>query len=47
MPRALYWFRWGAAWTWVTGVLLLLLVFYHGGITFEAGRHLGRAAPSR
>jgi len=29
--RALYWFRWGAAWTWVTGVLLLLLVFYHGG----------------
>ena len=26
MPRALYWFRWGAAWTWVTGVLLLLLV---------------------
>src|SRR6516165_8800472 len=31
MPRALYWYRWGAAWTWVTGVLLLLLVFYHGG----------------
>jgi len=30
MPRALYWFRWGAAWTWVTGVLLVLLIFYHG-----------------
>jgi uncharacterized membrane protein len=30
MPRALYWFRWGAAWTWITGVLLLLLVYYHG-----------------
>ncbi|MFQ5791507.1 MAG: urate hydroxylase PuuD [Acidobacteriota bacterium] len=28
MPRALYWFRWGAAWTWITGVLLLLLVYY-------------------
>jgi len=28
MPRALFWFRWGAAWTWVTGVLLLGLVFY-------------------
>jgi uncharacterized membrane protein len=28
MPRALYWFRWGAAFTWVTGVLLVLLVFY-------------------
>ena len=28
MPRALYWFRWGAAWTWITGVLLLLIVYY-------------------
>jgi len=28
MPRALYWFRWGAAWTWVTGVLLAGLVYY-------------------
>jgi uncharacterized membrane protein len=44
MPRALYWFRWGAAWTWVTGVLLLLLVFYHGGITFEAGHGWGLGA---
>ena len=31
MPRTLYWFRWGAAWTWITGVFLLILVFYHGG----------------
>jgi len=35
MPRALYWFRWGAAWTWITGVLLLLLVFYHGKLVFD------------
>ena len=35
MPRALFWFRWGAAWTWLTGLLLLALVFYHGGIMFE------------
>lgn len=35
MPRALFWFRWGAAWTWVTGVLLLMLVFYHGGLLFD------------
>ena len=27
MPRALYFFRWGALYTWITGVLLLLLVF--------------------
>ena len=31
MPRALYWFRWGAAWTWFTGVILLFLVFYLTG----------------
>jgi uncharacterized membrane protein len=37
MPRALYWFRWGAVWTWVTGVLLLLMVFYHSGIALNAG----------
>ena len=37
MPRALYWFRWGAAWTWVTGVLLLTIIYYHGGLLFEGG----------
>jgi len=38
MPRALYWFRWGAAWTWITGVLLVLLVFYHNSqYLFDAG----------
>jgi uncharacterized membrane protein len=38
-PRALYWFRWGAAFTWVTGVLLLLMVFYHAGalVALNAG----------
>ena len=29
LPRALYWFRWGAAWTWVTGFVLLGIVFWH------------------
>jgi uncharacterized membrane protein len=41
LPRALYWFRWGAAWTWITGVLLLLLVFYHGGLAVADGWSLG------
>jgi len=36
MPRALYWFRWGAAWTWVTGVLLLGMVYYMGGALLDA-----------
>ena len=36
-PRALYWFRWGAAWTWITGFLLILMVFYHGQLVFDMG----------
>ena len=28
MPRALYWFRWGALYTWVTGILLAGLIYY-------------------
>jgi uncharacterized membrane protein len=36
-PRALYWFRWGAAWTWITGFLLALMVFYHGQLMFDMG----------
>ena len=35
MPRALFWFRWGAAWTWITGLLLAGLVYYHSRIVFE------------
>ena len=34
LPRALYWFRWAAAYTWATGVILLFVVFYHGGIMY-------------
>lgn len=33
MPRALYWFRWGAAYTFLSGTMLLGLVVYMGGIT--------------
>ena len=44
MPRALYWFRWGAAWTWITGFVLLLLVFWHGGLMFDPGDGWGGGA---
>ena len=37
MPRALYWFRWGAAYTWITGVLLLMLVYYQGQQVLATG----------
>lgn len=39
MPRALFWFRWGGAFTWFTGVLLLGLVFYMSrGTMFSAAQ---------
>jgi len=37
IPRSLYFFRFAAAWTFVAGLLLLMLVFYHGGLMFEQG----------
>ena len=37
MPRALYWFRWGAAWTWFTGVILLFVIFWsQGSLSMDA-----------
>lgn len=38
MPRALYWFRWGAAYTWITGILLLGLVYYMGAMLPADGK---------
>jgi len=37
MPQTLHWFKWEAAFTWITGFLLFGLLFYHGGylINFE------------
>src|ERR1700681_588616 len=36
MPRALYWFRWGAAFTWLTGFMLLGMVYYmSSGVALE------------
>jgi uncharacterized membrane protein len=34
MPRALWLFRWGAVFTWVTGVLLLGLVYHATGLQY-------------
>jgi uncharacterized membrane protein len=35
MPRALYWFRWGAAYTWITGFLMLGMIYYMGKAALE------------
>ena len=36
-PRALYWFRWGAAYTWITGILLLGIVYIMGNAALDNG----------
>jgi uncharacterized membrane protein len=41
MPRALYFFRWGAAWTWITGVLLFGIVYAMGGALVEPDAPMG------
>jgi uncharacterized membrane protein len=38
MPRALHFFRMGALFTWVTGFLLLGMVYYPRGFVFEGGQ---------
>ncbi len=37
MPQKLHWFRWEAAFTWLTGILLFALIYYRGGmlVNFE------------
>ena len=41
MPRALYWFRWGAFYTLITGVVLLYVIFWDG--TLSMGESAGNA----
>ena len=32
MPQALHWFKWEAALTWLTGILLFTVLYYRGGL---------------
>jgi len=34
VPEHLHWFKWESYWTWMSGVFLLLLIFYTGGGTY-------------
>ena len=36
LPQKLHWFRWEAAFTWLSGITLLILVYYTGGIMVDA-----------
>ncbi len=43
-PRALFWFRWGAAYTWILGVLLLMFVYeYQNAAVGDASKWTGAA----
>lgn len=46
LPRTLYWFKWEAAFTWLSGILLLGLIYHMGGLMVEpdSGFSVGRAA---
>jgi uncharacterized membrane protein len=46
MPRALYWFRWGAMYTWASGVFLLAIVYYmsHNMVPQESTMSNGTAS---
>ena len=46
MPQVLHWFKWESLITWASGVLLLGLVYYHGGmmVPSEDARMSPRAA---
>lgn len=35
MPHKLHWFKWEAALTWLSGMVLLVLVYYMGGLMVE------------
>lgn len=36
MPKTLHWFRWEAMFTWLTGLALLWLVYFAGGLMVDA-----------
>jgi uncharacterized membrane protein len=45
LPKTLYWFKWESALTWISGLVLLLLVYYSGGLlTSDPDVSFGRAA---
>jgi uncharacterized membrane protein len=42
MPKTLHWFKWEAALTWATGLALLVVVYYMGGLLLEPDAEIGQ-----
>ena len=40
MPQTLHWFKWESALTWISGMFLLIIVYYMGGLMLEAGTEM-------
>ena len=45
MPRTLHWFKWQAYTTWMTGFLLLTLLYWTGGATLMIDPSVARLSP--
>jgi uncharacterized membrane protein len=43
-PRTLHWFKWESATTWLSGLVLILVTYYHGGLLVEPEQSMGLAA---
>lgn len=41
MPKTLHWFKWEAAATWASGVALLIVVYYMGGLMYGTEETIG------
>jgi uncharacterized membrane protein len=42
--RALWWFRWGAVWTFVFGIVLFVQLYWMGGLLWDADNRLSKRA---
>jgi uncharacterized membrane protein/plastocyanin len=45
LPKHLHWFKWEAAFTWLTGAFLLVLVYHMGGGVLLLNAHAALSAP--
>jgi len=46
MPRTLHWFKWESALTWISGMFLLIVVYYMGGLMLESGSEMSELTAS-
>ena len=45
LPAPLHWFKWEAYWTWITGFLLLVIVYYMGASIYMVDRSVADIEP--